>query len=279
MDKPLVSVVIPTYNSERTIGICLKSVKEQTYPNTEIIIVDKGSRDRTVTVAKDFGVKVYVIDAAERCTQKNYGVRKARGKFIYIVDSDFILEPTVIEEAVAKCELEGFDAICVHNTSDPTVSFWAAVRKLERDCYADDELNVAARFFRKEVFEAIGGFDEELVAAEDYDFHNRLLKAGFKIGWIKAKEIHIGEPRTLCEIIKKHYYYGKTLPRFVKKNKERGIKQLGPVRPALIRNWKNFVNHPLLTLGFLVYQFVRYLSAGLGFLSGMTDELKNSESL
>jgi len=188
--KPLVSVVVPTFNSEHFLERCLRSIREQTYPNIEIIVVDKGSSDRTVEIAKGFGVRVYVIDAYERCSQMNYGVRRAKGKFVYIVGSDFVLEPTVVEEAVRKCEMEEFDAVCVHNTSDSSVSFWARVRKLERDCYAGDELNVAARFFRKDVFERVGGYDEELVAAEDYDLHNRLLKAGFKIGYVRAKEVH-----------------------------------------------------------------------------------------
>ncbi|MEM2897535.1 MAG: glycosyltransferase [Candidatus Bathyarchaeia archaeon] len=265
--KPLVSVIIPTFNSERFLERCLQSIRAQTYPNIEIIVVDNYSADRTREIAAKYADSV-LLKGFERSSQINFGIKYARGKYVYRVDSDFILEPTVVEEAVEKCEKEGFDAVCIHNTSDPTVSFWAKVRKLERDCYIDDGLNVAARFFRKDVFNAVGGFDEELVAAEDYDLHNKLLKAGFKIGRIKAKEIHIGEPKTLWEIAKKHYYYGKTLHKFLKKNGRRGVKQLSPLRLSFIRNWRKFVKQPVLTLGFIVYQFTRYFSAGLGFLVG-----------
>ncbi len=265
---PLVSVIIPTYNSEKTIGECLESIKNQTYKNIEIIVVDKGSTDRTVEIAKKYTDKVFVINAGERSEQLNFGIKRAKGKYIYRVDSDFILEPTVIEEAVNKCEKNEYDAVCIHNTSDPTISFWAKVRKLERDCYEDDELNVAARFIRKDVVESVGGFDEDLIAGEDYDLHNRLLNAGYKIGRISAKEIHVGEPKTLWEIIRKHYYYGKTLPRFIEKNKGKGIKQLSPIRPAYLRHWRKFVRHPILTLGFIVYQVTRYISAGAGYIVG-----------
>jgi len=264
--NPLVSVVIPTYNSEKTLAKCLESIKNQTYKNIEVIIVDKTSRDKTVEIAKSYGAKVFVIKAKERCQQVNFGAKKAAGKYLYKVDSDFILESNVIEEAVEKCEKEGYDAIVIHNTSDPTISFWSRVRKLERDCYRDDELNIAARFFRKDVFEAVGGFNESLVAAEDYDLHNRLLEKGFKIGRIQAQEIHIGEPKSLSEIVKKHYYYGKTIGEFIKANPQKGVKQLSPIRPAFIKNWKEFAKHPTLALGFVVYQIVRYFSAGLGFL-------------
>ena len=264
-NKPLVSIVIPTYNSEKTLAKCLESIKRQTYKNIEIIVVDKFSKDRTVEIAKKFGAKIF-FKGPERSSQVNFGIKKARGKYIYRVDSDFILEPTIIEEAIKKCEKEGFDAIAVHNTSDPTVSFWSKVRKLERDCYKDDELNIAARFFKKEIFKIVGGFNESLVAGEDYDFHNKLLEKGFKIGRIEAQEIHIGEPKSILEIAKKHYYYGKTIGEFMKTNPKRGLKQLSPIRPSFIKNWKKFVKHPILTIGFIIYQLVRYFSAGLGFL-------------
>ncbi|AEF97132.1 glycosyltransferase family 2 protein [Methanotorris igneus] len=61
----LVSVIIPTYNSEKTIGICLESIKNQTYKNIEIIVVDKFSNDNTVEIAKKYTDKVFVINAKE----------------------------------------------------------------------------------------------------------------------------------------------------------------------------------------------------------------------
>jgi glycosyltransferase involved in cell wall biosynthesis len=244
----------------------LGSVRAQAYGDIEVIVVDNHSADGTAAIARKWADLV-LLQGPERGAQVNFGVKHARGKYVYRVDSDFVLEPAVVEEAVAKCEREGFDAVCVHNTSDASVSFWARVRKLERDCYAGDELNVAARFFRKEVFEKIGGFDERLVAAEDYDLHNRLLKSGFRVGHVNAKEIHVGEPRSLLEIAKKHYYYGKTVKSFLDVNPERGKRQISPFRPAFIREWKSFIAHPVLSVGFAIYQTVRYVAAGLGFVA------------
>lgn len=268
--KPLVSIIIPTLNSERFLEKCLMSVRKQTYPNIEVIVVDNYSTDRTREIAGRYADLV-LLKGPERSAQVNFGVKYACGKYVYRVDSDFVVEPFVVEEAVRKCEMEGFDAVCVHNTSDPSAGFWARVRKLERDCYVYDMLNVAARFFRKDVFERCGGFDERLVAAEDYDLHNRLVRHGFKIGYIKAKEIHVGEPESLSEIAKRHYYYGKTLKNFIAVNAARGIRQVSPIRPAFIRNWRRFVDCPALTFGFFVYQVVKYFSAGLGFLFSLGD--------
>ncbi len=265
-DNPLVSIIIPTYNSERTLGRCLDSIEKQTYKNIEVIVVDNGSTDRTVELAREYGAKVYVLAGTERTKQTNYGVKISRGRYIYQVGSDFVLDPELVEEATRKCEDEGYDAISVFCASDPTISFWSRVRKLEKDCYKDELLYTGARFFRKEVFEAIGGFREDLVAAEDYDLYNRLKKTGYKVGTIKSQELHIGEPKSLVDIARKQYYYGTTIGRFLKVNKVDGIVQLSPIRAPLIKNWRKFIRHPVLTAGFLVYYIVQYTAALAGLV-------------
>jgi glycosyltransferase involved in cell wall biosynthesis len=262
----LVSVIVPTKNSAGTIEMCLKSIKEQTYLDLEIIVVDNYSEDRTVEIAKRDGAKVF-YKGPERCAQVNFGIEMANGKYIYRVDSDFILEPSIVSECIEVCEKKGYDAIAVHNASDPTISFWSKVRNLERNCYRYDELNIGARFIRKDIFNNIGFFDEKLVAGEDYDLHNRLIKGGFKVGKIKSQEWHIGEPKSLCEIVKKHYYYGKTIGEFIKINPKTYKKQLTPLRSSYFRHWINFIKHPILTSGFIVYQSFRYSAALLGLLS------------
>lgn len=264
-DQPLVSIIIPSLNSEQTIDRCLSSIKDQTYGNIETLLIDRRSIDRTVELAEKYGIRIFVVDVKERCDQLNVGVNESKGKYIYRVDSDFVLEPTVVEEAVKLCE-SGYDGVCIHNTSDDSVSFWAKVRKLERDCYRDDQMNVAARFFSRAVFLNVGGFDPDLVAGEDYDLHNRLVSSGYKIGRIAPVEVHLGEPRDLAEIIRKHYYYGKTLGAFINKNESGAYRQLSPLRPAFIRHWRDFAHHPILSVGFVIYQVTRYTSSLAGYL-------------
>ena len=122
----MVSVVVPTFNSERYLESCLKSVKRQSYSNIEIIVVDNYSADTTLKIAEKYADLV-LLRGPERSAQVNFGVKNSKGKYVYRVDSDFVLESKVVEEAVRKCENEGFDAVCVHNTSDSTISFWARI--------------------------------------------------------------------------------------------------------------------------------------------------------
>ena len=265
-NSPLVSVVIPTLNSEGTIRKCLDSVFSQSYRGIEAIVVDKRSTDHTVYIASEIGAKVYVIDASERSEQKNHGARMSQGKYVYFIDSDFILSPDLILEAVETSEKELCEAIIVHNDSDPTISFWSKVRNLERNCYFDDDLNVSARFLLKKTFLDIGGFDEGLVACEDYEIHNRLIAKGYKICRIASREVHIGEPRTLGEIARKHFYYGNTLSDYVDIGGGRSVLQLLPIRPAFLRHWRDFLKSPSLTAGFIIYQITRYGSSFFGIL-------------
>ena len=263
---PLVSVVVPTKNSAETLAACLESLKRQSYKNMEIIVVDNFSVDWTKRLAEKYGGRVY-SKGPERSAQVNYGARVSVGKYVYRVDADFVVQPDVISEAVESCEEQGCDAVEVHNTSDATVSIWAQVRKLERDNYAGGELNVAARFWRRDVFLSLGGFDEKLVAAEDYDLHDRLVRAGFKIGRIRSCEIHLGEPKTLYEVFRKHYYYGRSLREYIGKNGGSAWRQLTPLRGSYSRAARDSAKSPKVLLGFVVYQSVRYFAALVGVIS------------
>jgi|BioPla2DNA2_1021312.scaffolds.fasta_scaffold01114_20 glycosyltransferase involved in cell wall biosynthesis len=264
MAKALVSVIIPTKNSQEYIKKCLDSISHQTYPNIEIIVVDNNSKDKTKEIAKKYTDKVF-NKGPERSSQRNYGASVSTGVYLYFVDSDFYLEERVIEEAVKKAE-EGCEIIAIHNSSDPCVSIWSKVRKFERDMYKYDFNNIAVRFIKKSAFLDVGGYNEELIASEDYDLHNRLVEKGYKLGFIEPEEIHLGEPKSLLEIYKKHYYYGKSINQYIKTNKKYAAKQLSPIRPAFIKNAGKFLKKPLMTFLFLIYNFVKYFAAFNGMV-------------
>ncbi|MEM2907214.1 MAG: glycosyltransferase family A protein, partial [Candidatus Odinarchaeota archaeon] len=156
MDKPLVSVVVPTYNSERTIGVCLSSVRKQTYPNIEVIIVDNYSEDKTGEIAEKGGAKFFQLNA-ERVGAKNFGLKKAGGKYVCFIDSDMELARKVIEECVSLMENnKGIGGIIIPERSVGN-SFWVKVRDFERSFYTGTEIE-SARFFRKDLAEKVNGF-------------------------------------------------------------------------------------------------------------------------
>lgn len=268
MKKPLVSVIIPSVNASSFIEDCLKSVRGQTYKNIEVIVIDRGSTDNTQKIAKKYADYVLVF-GPERSAQLNFGAKKAKGKYLYRVDADFILEPKVIEECVEKCEKEKLDGIAIHNTSAEGLGFWADVRKYERNSYIDDNLIVAVRFFTKKAWEVIGGFDETLYGPEDYDFHNRFVSGGFRWGRINSIERHLGEPRSLVDIWRKHYFYGKQMVHYFKKYPAIATKQLMPIRKGYIIHFISFITRPTILLGLIVMTIVKFTAGGIGFLKAL----------
>ena len=288
MNNPLVSIIIPTKNSSRTLAACLESVKKQSYKSIELIVVDNNSTDNTKEIALSFchsrparcggnpGVfEVKVFDwGPERSAQVNYGVRQALGEFIYKVDSDFILDKDVVMECVNKIN-EGFDAVVVHNSPDVRVSWIAKIRKFEVDMYKYDITHSSARFVKKNVYEKIGGFNEKITAGEDYDFQNKLNRGNFKTGFINAEVLHLGEPTDFWRHMKKYYEYGKDFVSYKKENEYEAKEQLGFFRNVYLKNWKKFLKFPILSLGFIIYNFLKFGFGGLGYFLGRFKEKCN----
>jgi len=273
----LVSIIIPTYNSAAHLERCLQSVKEQTYENIEIIVVDRDSHDATIEIAQRYARVVQ--GGQERSSQFNLGASLARGDYFYRIDSDFELEPKVVEACVAAINA-GADMVAIPNRSVGE-RYWQRVRQLERDAYLNDELIVAARFWCREAFEAVSGFDETLVACEDYDLHNRMIAAGYQFTRIAPGELHLGEPISLGEYARKAFYYGPSTWRYMRKFPRRAAKQMFPVRPAFIRNWRQLGRKPNLLLGLVILKIVQYLASGLAVLAnciGLLDDQGNWSS-
>lgn len=113
MTRPLVSVIIPTFNSARWIGETIQSVLAQTYRPIEIILGDNGSTDRTLEIAESFGDPVSVARATVRGpgAARNAGLDAARGEFVQFLDSDDLLEPWKIERQMATLQRTGADFV------------------------------------------------------------------------------------------------------------------------------------------------------------------------
>ena len=250
----------------------MESVKNQTYQNVELIVVDNNSTDKTKEIAGKYTDKVF-NKGPERSAQVNFGVEKAIGRFVYKVDSDFILDKEVIDQCVRKIG-EGFDAVVVHNSPDVRVSWIARVRKFEVDMYKYDITHSSARFLKKEVYGKIGGYNEKITAGEDYDFQNKLSKEGFKTGFIDAEALHLGEPINLWKHLKKYYNYGKDFVRYEQENKNESKKQLGFFRGVYFKNWKKFIYHPILGIGFIMYNFFKFAFGGAGYFVGKFKKTK-----
>ena len=105
MEKQLVSVVIPAYNTEKYISDMLTCLENQTYKNMQIIVIDDGSTDETAQIIKrhaknDERIEYYHQNNQGVSAARNYGMEKVRGEKLFFFDSDDTFEPNLIQECM-----------------------------------------------------------------------------------------------------------------------------------------------------------------------------------
>lgn len=262
----VVSVIVTTKNEERHIGVCLESVKKQTYPreSIEIIVVDNNSKDKTKEIALRYTDKVYDC-GPERSAQRNYGVQQAAGKYILYLDSDMTLSPEVIKECVDKCESGVYIALYIPERIIGE-GFWIKVRDFERSFYTATCID-AVRFIRKDKFLETGGFDETLTGPEDWDFDRRIKQAG-KVDIMGSSIYHNEGNFSFRKYLKKKNYYAADFKKYIDKWGKGDViikKQFGfwyRYFAVFAKEEKiaKFILHPALSLGMILLRFTVGLS-------------------
>ena len=270
-DKPLVSIVIPTYNSEKTLPLTLESIRRQTYENIEVIVVDNYSTDRTVKIAKSYGAEVIQV-RGERAKAKNLGLKHAKGKYVLFIDSDMELTPRVVEECVSLAESDPRIAGIVIPERSIGNNYWAKVRDFERSFYAGTPIE-SPRFFRRDLALQAGGFDEDVVFYEEATLPLKLEEIGYKVrARISSQILHREEDLTLARLLRKRYYYAKTATKYLEKygNTHRSYIdfQINPLnRFKLFLANRKFWTNPRLAVGVVALKTLEYLASLLGYLT------------
>lgn len=264
---PLISIVIATYHCERTIEKCLQSIKRQSYPNIETIVVDSinytfPEKEKYERIIKKYAR--YCVDGPERSRQRNRGIREAKGEYILILDQDMYLTPKVVEECYR--EIHNYVALIIPEITIGT-GFWTRCVTLERyiSIYLEQGMNECCRFFRKKDAMSIGGFDTTIVGVEDSDFHYRMAEKG-KIGKIKNFIYHDEGRVSFFDRIKKKYYYSRAFRQYVARYPNIASAQFFPVKKAYFKHWKLFARNPLITSGIVVLRGGEVIAGILGIL-------------
>jgi glycosyltransferase involved in cell wall biosynthesis len=183
VSRPLVSVVVPAFNSERYLGEALASVLAQTYAPVETIVVDDGSSDGTAEVARAHpGISLIEQENRGPSAARNRGFAASRGELIAFHDSDDVMTPDklavqvghMLENPGVGCVLAEQELIVEEGAELP---FWCEGSEVEtvmppRPPELEDEpmVHPMTMVVRRETFELVGDFDESMQPAEDFDW-------------------------------------------------------------------------------------------------------------
>ncbi len=186
MCAPLVSIIIPYYNTENYIQECITSVVSQSYSNIEIIIVDDGSADNGLEkLALIPQLTIIRQKNSGACVARNRGLEVARGEFVKFLDADDYLEKECIalqvEEALKydnNTIVYGNFTIVSQNRLKPVNTHIAPQNQAAKLLFSD--LLTTTPLHRKYMLEAIGGFDTRFKNGQEWNLHVRLAGKGYQ---------------------------------------------------------------------------------------------------
>jgi glycosyltransferase involved in cell wall biosynthesis len=265
---PLVSVVVPTRNSIRTIETCLRSIRGQTYRHVELIVVDNFSDDGTWEVASALA-DVALQAGPERSAQRNLGIRRATGELVLWIDSDMELPADILQHSVDA--LFAADAVGLF-APEITVGqgFWTACRALERSCCTDELLVQAPRLVRRDYLLEGGGFLESLSGTEDAELRTRMIADGARLVSIPDLIIHHEGRLTFWGTLQKRYYYGRGLHTYGEQHPGALSGQAGAAVRAYARNWRRLAAHPATAAGVGLLRIGELVAYAVGAATGRT---------
>lgn len=198
MDKDLVSVIIPNYNYAEYLRDAIESVRSQTYPAIEIIVVDDGSTDGSRDVLGKFGDSITTVFQQNKgvSAARNNGAALAKGEYFAFLDADDLWLPEKVELQVAKfnenagyglvhvglIEIDGNEDEIRRRVDGGEGEVWREMLEFSRQGILGGGSGV---MIRRDVFDEVGGFDERLSTSADWDLYYRISRR-YAVGFVAA---------------------------------------------------------------------------------------------
>lgn len=259
------SVVVPTKNEEANIGACLDAFAGLG-SEIDVIVVDNFSPDKTRDIAAAKGATV-LLKGPERCAQRNRGWREACGDYVMFVDADMIVPRETIEEILKACAANSADAWYVREVRSGK-GLRLKARNFERSFY-DGTCIDGLRVIRRKLLEKVGGYDESLVACEDWDLDRRILALGAKTAVTRGHLVHNEARQNLKVFLKKKAYYSTSVDAYRKKWADDAVcrRQFGVgyrYFGVFVEGgkWKRLLTHPLLA----AVMYLERIAVGVTYL-------------
>ena len=236
----LISVIVPIYNTEKYLVECVESIREQTYSNIEIILVDDGSTDASIEICDEFSkkdsrVRVFHKENEGSAVAKNFGIQQSKGEYIILVDSDDIVSDKMIEVLYTHIKEKNADIAIgnyyIYDESDKNFYFYVtdkdfsveelAIQEIMNRQAGDWRFNSSAfilptfKLIKKELFKEVQfsngrRFDDEatmhrfyLLASKIIFINDNLYRYRQRSGSIMRSKFDLSWARDLVEVFSK----------------------------------------------------------------------------
>jgi len=186
--EPLISVIIPNYNGEKTLGLCLGAASRIKDQDIEIIVVDDGSDDRSVEIIKQYPCKLIESPAHTGASHaRNLGAQHAQGEILFFTDADCLIQQNTLAQIRCMLVQTGPHSIIggTYTTQPYDLSFFSRFQSVfinyseTRNFHRADYIATHAMIINTELYRRSGGFAEDLwPILEDVEFSHRCQRAG-----------------------------------------------------------------------------------------------------
>ena len=195
----MISIIIPALNEEKYLSLLLESIKRQSFSDYEIILADAGSKDKTLEIAKKYGC--IVVSGGLPAKGRNEGAKAAKGEVLFFLDADEILPDNSLGKILAEFNKRNLDiaSFCLSTLPASKISSFVLNVFYNNPVILLEKILPHAAMgilVKKDLFQKLNGFDEEIKLAEDMDLARRAknkFKANF--GIIRSVKIFASDRR------------------------------------------------------------------------------------
>jgi glycosyltransferase involved in cell wall biosynthesis len=213
-----ISIIIPALNEEKMIGRCLESLANMAFARDrfEVLLVDNGSRDNTLTIAESFkdrlNLKVLQHAGVRISALRNLGARAASGNIVAFLDADCLAPSDWLDRILNLLPTDGAGVLGAHYLL-PEKSSWVGRtwHRYQEAPKAGEVSHVPAGdlIMRRDDFLKLDGFDETIQTNEDYELCERARKAGLRVqAFPEIGVVHLGTAQTLRVFFRKQAWHG-----------------------------------------------------------------------